>query len=172
MPAMSHISAEQLQTFAIYAALAAWLIFRYSRPMYIRVGRMWLGPVLFLAMTALAIYGEEQNPATAMAPATIALSLIVGFLAGIPFGILRGMHTTVKATSKPGVMYLGPSWIVAAIWLGAFGARIGLRIYFGHTAFALPLGDGLIAFAIGMLVTSYVAIYKKYVGLEHAAGQA
>lgn len=168
---MSHISQGQLETYAVYLALAAWIIFRYSRPMYMRIGRMWLMPVLFLAMTALAIYGEEQNPSTVMAPATIVLSLVVGLLAGIPFGILRGMHTTVKATSKPGVMYLGPSWIVAVIWLGAFGIRLGLRVAFAGTAFALPLGDGLIALAISMLVTSYYVIYKKYRGLEHAAGQ-
>lgn len=169
---MSHVSQQQLQTVAVYVLLAGWMIFRYSRPMYVRVGRMWLMPVLFFVLTALAIYGEQQNPATAMAPATIALSLVVGLLAGIPFGILRGMHTTVQATSKPGVMHLGPSWIVAVIWLGAFIGRAILRVALAKTAFALPLGDGLIAFAIGMLVTSYVAIYKKYVGLEHAAGQA
>jgi len=158
-------------TLIIPLALVALLAFRYSRPMYLSVGRMWYSPVIFLALTAFAIYGEQQQAATAVSPVAIALALAIGFVVGIPFGVLRGMHTTVKATSKPGVMYLGPSWIVAAIWLLAFGARYGLRIYFAHASFAAPLGDGCLAFAIGMLVTSYVAIYRKYLGLEHAAGQ-
>ncbi len=140
--------------------------------MRITVSRMWLAPLIFLAMTAFAIWGEEQNPGTAMAPSVVALSLVAGALAGIPFGILRGMHTNVRATDKPGVMYLGPSWIVAAIWLGAFAIRAALRVAFSGTPYALPVGDGLLMLAVAMLVTSYYVIYKKYLGLEHTAGQA
>lgn len=155
----------------IAVAFGVLLIYRYTRPMRISVSRMWFGPVIFLAITALAVWGEEQSPLMSTPPATIALALAAGFIAGVPFGILRGMHTTVKATDRPGVMYLGPSWIVAAIWLGAYLIRVVLRIAFFGTAFAVPLGDGLLMLAIGMLVTSYFVIYKKYRGLEHEAGQ-
>ncbi len=156
-------------TLAIYAAVAVLLIRRYSRPMRISISRMWIGPVIFLAMTALAIWGEQQQM-PAPAP-LISLALAAGAVLGIPLGMLRGKHTTVKATERPGVMYLGPSWIVAVIWLGAYGVRAGLRIAFMGTAYAAPLGDGLLALAIAMLVTSYYVIYKKYRALEHEAGQ-
>ena len=157
-------------TLLIYAVIAVVLIRRYSRPMRLALGRMWIGPAIFLALTAFSIWGEQQSPHPT--PATIiALALAVGCVAGIPFGILRGRHTTVKATDKPGVLYLGPSWIVAAIWLGAFFVRVALRMAFAGSAFAAPLGDGLIALALSMLVTSYLVIYEKYRNLEHAAGQ-
>jgi hypothetical protein len=156
----------------IYAAIGVILLVRYSRPMRISIARMWVGPLIFLAMTATLVWGEQQNPATAMSPAVIAIALVAGALAGIPFGLLRGRHTTVKATEKPGVMYLGPSWIVAAIWIGAFAIRAALRIGFQGTPFALPVGDGVLMLAVAMLVTSYYAIYKKYLALEHQAGQA
>ncbi|MGH7736489.1 MAG: hypothetical protein ACREMP_01275 [Candidatus Tyrphobacter sp.] len=167
-----HSTAAQTGTqLIVYAVLAVLIIARSVRPRNIAVGRMWIGPVIFLLMTGFMVWGEQQNALTARAPAIIALSLAIGFIVGIPFGALRGAHTIVKTTKKPGVMYLGPSWVAAAIWLGAFAIRAGLRTALAGTAFAIPLGDGLIAFAMGMFVTSYVAIYRKYTELEHAAGQ-
>ncbi|MHB8432514.1 MAG: hypothetical protein ACYC8W_02375 [Candidatus Tyrphobacter sp.] len=156
-------------TLAIYAVVAVLLIRRYSRPMRISIARMWIGPVIFLAMTALAIWGEQQQAPTPTP--LISLALVAGAVLGIPLGMLRGKHTTVRATERPDVMYLGPSWIVAVIWLGAFAIRAGLRIAFMGTLYAAPLGDGLLALAIAMLVTSYYVIYKKYRALEHEAGQ-
>lgn len=172
MPSYSHASVghgELITTLAIYVVIAVLLIVRYSRPMRMSVTRMWIGPNIFLVMTGLAIWGEQQQAPTA--PEIIVLALGVGAVLGIPFGVLRGMHTTVKATDRPGVMYLGASWIVAVIWLGAFAIRAGLRIALMGTSYAAPLGDALLAFAIGMLVTSYYVIYRKYLALEHQAGQ-
>lgn len=134
-----------------------------------RVANMWIGPVIFLALTAFAIFGEEQ--ARPISPELIAGSLLVGAALGIPFGMLRGAHTSVSATDKPNVMLLGPSWIVAVVWVGAFAIRAGLRYAFAGTQYAAPLGDGLLAFAIAMLITSYYVIYRKYRMLEHRAGQ-
>jgi hypothetical protein len=153
----------------VYVLIAALMVWRYSRPMRMTIARMWVGPVIFLVMTAMAIWGEEH--AAPMPAAVIAGALFLGAIAGIPFGILRGVHTTVNATDRPGVMYLGPSWIVAVVWLGAFAVRAGLRIAFANTPFAFPLGDGLLMLAIAMLVTSYYVIYRKYRSLEHQAGQ-
>lgn len=163
---------DALTSLVIAVAFGALLIYRYTRPMRITISRMWLGPVIFLLITAFAVWGEEQSPLMASPPAAIAAALVLGFLAGIPFGVLRGMHTTVKATDRPGVMYLGPSWVVAAIWLGAYLIRVVLRVVFFGSGFAVPLGDGLLMLAIGMLVTSYYVIYQKYRALEHEAGQA
>jgi hypothetical protein len=148
------------QTLLIYGALALFLIFRYSRPMRMSVTRMWTG---------LAIWGEQM--ATPSPPGIIALALGAGLICGIPFGVLRGVHTKVSATNRANVMMLGPSWIVAGIWLVAFFARAGLRIAFSRSSFVMPLGDGLLAFAIAMLVASYYVIYRKYRALEHEAGQ-
>jgi hypothetical protein len=157
------------QTLLIYGALALFLIFRYSRPMRMSVTRMWIGPAIFLGMTGLAIWGEQM--ATPSPPGIIALALGAGLICGIPFGVLRGVHTKVSATNRANVMMLGPSWIVAGIWLVAFFARAGLRIAFSRSSFVMPLGDGLLAFAIAMLVASYYVIYRKYRALEHEAGQ-
>lgn len=171
MPSGSTEQTQLITSLAIYVVIAVMLAVRYTRPMRLSISRMWVGPVIFLGLTAFAVWGEQQDPRTMTDPSFIALALAVGAIAGVPFGILRGIHTTVRATDRAGVMYLGPSWIVAVIWLGAFVIRAGLRIAFAGSSFAIPLGDGLLALAISMLVTSYYVIYRKYRGLEHAAGQ-
>jgi hypothetical protein len=157
-------------TVGIYVVIAALLIFRNTRPQRLTITRMFVSPIVFIALTAFAIWGGQiETPAAWW---KIALALIVGFCAGIPFGLLRGHHTNVRATEKPGVMFLDPSWIVLAIWIGAFAARAGLRYAFAGSPLAAVVGDGLLAFAAATIVVSYFAIYKKYKELEVAAGQA
>ena len=102
--------------------MVAILAIRLIRPQRISVTRMWITPILLCALTAWAIYANQLlNPAP---PLEIALGLIVGALAGIPFGILRGMHTDVRPTDRRGVMYLGSSWVTLAIFAGAFASAL------------------------------------------------
>jgi hypothetical protein len=122
---------------------------------------MWITPILLCALTAWAIYGNELiNPAP---PQEIALGLLVGAIAGIPFGILRGVHTEVRPTDRRGVMYLGSSWITVAIFAGAFVLRYAARMLMPHRgSLAATVGDALLAFAIAFIATSYFVIFRKY----------
>ena len=101
------------------------LAVRWIRPQRISVTRMWVSPIILCALTAWVIYANDKlNPAPLF---EIALGVFVGALAGVPFGILRGMHTDVRPTDRRGVMYLGSSWVTLAIFVGAFGLRYGVR---------------------------------------------
>ena len=137
--------------------------------MRISVTRMWLSPVILCALAAFVIYGNEKlNPAPAW---EIAVAMIAGFAAGVPFGVLRGMHTDVRPTDRPGVMYLGSSWITMAIFLAAFGLRFAIRDLMPHRgALAGVIGDALLAFAIAFIAISYIAIFKKYEAAVAAKG--
>jgi len=130
---------------------------------------MWITPILLCALTAWAIYANQLlNPAP---PAEIALGLIVGAGAGIPFGLLRGMHTDVRPTDRRGVMYLGSSWVTVAIFAGAFVLRYGARTLMPHRGtLAATIGDALLAFAIAFIATSYFVIFRKYEKLTTAGG--
>ena len=88
---------------------------------------MWITPILLVRADGV---GDlcQSTCSTRRPPLEIALGLIVGALAGIPFGILRGMHTDVRPTDRRGVMYLGSSWVTLAIFAGAFGLRYGVRM--------------------------------------------
>ena len=128
---------------------------------------MWLTPIILCGLTAWVIYANNMlNPAP---PFEIALGLLVGALAGIPFGILRGMHTEVRPTERRGVMYLGSSWVTLAIFAGAFGLRYGVRFAAPHRgSLSSAVGDALLAFAIAFIATSYLVIFRKYEQLAHA----
>ena len=155
----------QLLPFAIVVVL---LTIRMIRPMRISVTRMWLSPIILCALAAFVIYGNETlQPAPVW---MVALGIAGGLVAGVPFGILRGMHTDVRPTEKRGVMYLGSSWITSAIFLGAFGLRFAVRaIMPQHGATAGVIGDALLAFAIAFIATSYTVIFRKYESLSAKA---
>lgn len=143
------------------------LAVRMMRPQRISVTRMWVSPIILCALTAWVIYANDQlYPAP---PLEIAVALFAGAVAGLPFGILRGMHTEVTRTDKPGVMHLGSSWATIAIFAAAFGLRYGVRMMMPHRgSLTGTIGDGLLAFAIVFIASSYFVIFQKYEQLAHA----
>jgi len=141
--------------------VVALLAVRMIRPQKISVTRMWVTPILFCGLMVWVIYANQLiNPAP---PFEIALGLIVGVVAGLPFGVLRGIHTDVRPTERPGVMYLGSSWITLAIFVVAFGLRFGIREMMPQRgSLTGAVGDALLAFAIAFIVASYFVIFRKY----------
>ncbi|HEX4013458.1 MAG TPA: hypothetical protein VHX17_06125 [Candidatus Cybelea sp.] len=137
------------------------------RPQRISVTRMWISPIILCALTAWVIYLNNMlNPAP---PLEIALGLVIGAFAGLPFGILRGMHTDVRPTDRRGVMYLGSSWVTLIIFAAAFGLRYVIRLFIPrHGSLTATIGDGLLAFAITFIGASYVVIFRKYEELSRA----
>jgi hypothetical protein len=148
--------------------VVAILAVRLLRPQKISVTRMWVTPIVLSALTVWVIYANQRlNPAP---PLEIALGLIVGALAGIPFGVLRGMHTDVRPTERRGVMYLGSSWVTLVIFAAAFGLRYGIRSFMPqHGSLSATIGDALLAFAIAFLCVSYVVIFRTYKQLTATA---
>jgi|HubBroStandDraft_5_1064220.scaffolds.fasta_scaffold22331_3 hypothetical protein len=141
---------------------------RMAKPQRISVTRMWVTPLILCALSAWVIY--ENNVVLPSPPLEIALALLIGAIVGVPFGILRGMHTDVRRTDRPGVMYLGSSWATLAVFVVAFVLRYVVRLALPvHTVIAAVVGDGLLAFAIVFLAASYVVIFRKYEEAEHAA---
>jgi len=128
---------------------------------------MWVTPIILCALTAWVIYlNELVNPTP---PAEIVAGMVIGALAGIPFGILRGMHTEVRPTDRRGVMYLGSSWVTLAIFAAAFALRYAARAMMPHSgSLSATLGDALLAFAIGFIGATYAVIFRKYERLAKA----
>ena len=130
---------------------------------------MWVAPIFLVAITGWVIYANELiNPAP---PYEIAIGVLIGILCGVPFGILRGMHTDVRPTERKGVMYLGSSWITLLVCLAAFGLRSGVRARSPQLgSLAGTVGDALLGFAIAFIVASYVVIFRKYEALAAQGG--
>jgi hypothetical protein len=156
-------------TIAIIAVFVAFAIYRNTRPRKLTVATMWMLPILLGGLAAFAIWGSQQMfPAPAWA---IVVAVVGGMILGTPLGVLRGRHTDVRATDTPGVMYLHPSLIPFALYLGAFAVRWAIRAMMPPGLTASIVGDGLLVFAMWTIIVSYYEIYKKYRGLEHQAGQ-
>ncbi|HEY8312859.1 MAG TPA: hypothetical protein VIG51_01680 [Candidatus Baltobacteraceae bacterium] len=151
----------------ILVIVVAMLVWRNLRPQKISVGRLFVTPILLAIVVVFSIYGTQS--VFPIPPWQIAIALIVGVLAGIPVGLLRGHHSRVRATERRNVMLLDASWQTMAIYLGAFLVRYLLRLAFPPFSPAgAAIGDGVLAFAAAMLIVSYYAIYTKYKALEGA----
>lgn len=141
--------------------IVALLAVRMIKPQRISVTRMWVMPLILCVISAWVIY--ENNHLFPAPPLEIGLALAIGAVVGLPFGILRGMHTTVRPTERPGVMYLGSSWATLAVFVVAFVLRYAVRAVLPmHATITAVVGDGLLAFAIVFLAVSYAVIFRKY----------
>jgi sugar phosphate permease len=143
------------------AVVVVVLAIRLVRPQRISVTRMWIQPLILVALIGWAIYASQMlNPTPGW---EIAAALAIGAIAGVPFGILRGVHTDVRPTQRAGVMYLGSSWMTVLIFAVAFGLRAVIRLVMPHRgSLSGAIGDGLLAFAIAFVAASYIVIFRKY----------
>ncbi len=154
-------------TALFYVVIIALFVWRMARPQRMSLTRLWIVPIVLLALTGFSIWANTyasmlrgQLPPAAW---QIAALMIVGAALGIPLGLLRGRHSDVKPTDRPGVMYVRSSPVIIGIWLVAFLARAALRAFLPQARSGAALGgDALLAFAIAALITSYYAIYQKY----------
>jgi len=155
---------------AIYVVIAGIVLFRYSRPMKMSMVRLFITPVVFLALTVFSIWVSEQlNPAP---PLWIAVAVLAGVALGVPLGLAMSAHRVVRRTEKPHVMYVEPSWITAVIWIGAFILRTVIRLLLPQGVIATVVGDGLVLFGISAILASYWVIYRKFRALDEAPAQA
>lgn len=155
----------------ILAVVLALVLYRSSRPQRTSVTRMWVYAGILIAVAIVSLYGSValfHPPIWEMA-----VAIVLGLVAGIPLGLLRGHHTQVTATDRHGVMQLGPSWQTALIYIAAFGARFAIRAEMSPTsAIGNVVSDGLLFFAISIIGATYYAVYQKYEALDHAPQQS
>lgn len=149
-----------------YVLIAAFVLFRYSRPMKMSLTRLFVAPFVFVAITAFAIWGGQQtHPASAL---SVTAAVVIGIAFGVPLGLVMSAHRVVRRTEKPHVMYVDPSWLTAAIWVGALVLRAGIRMMLPLSALGTMVGDGLLLFGISAVVTSYFVLYRKFRALDEA----
>lgn len=161
-------------TAIIYVVVIGLFVWRMARPQKMSVLRLWITPVILLGLTGFSIwanmYASILNGQAPQPYWEIAAVLLVGAVLGVPLGFLRGRHSEVRPTERPGVMYVHSSPLIIGIWIAAFVLRALLRSYLPHSQGMAALGgDGLLAFAMAALITSYYAIYRKYQGIVQQA---
>lgn len=158
----------------VYVIVIGLFVYRMSRPQRFTRTRLFIMPFILILATAMSIWGNAvaaaELGAAAAPPAQIALALVLGAIVGVPLGIIRGRHSEVKPTERPGVMYVHSSPLIVVVWLAAFALRALIRYFMPHASeLTAVVGDGLLAFAVSALITSYAIIYQRYKELTASA---
>jgi hypothetical protein len=152
-------------TALIYVILIALFVWRMMRPMRVSVARIWSRPVILVILTAVIIWTEQRlSPSPAWEVAALTLG---GALIGVPLGIVRGRHSEVKATERPGVYYVHSSPLVVIVWVGALLVRAAIRYLLpGTNHSASVLTFGLMGFAASAIAVSAYMIHQKLIAVQ------
>ena len=155
---MQHGGAASAAIYVLFIGLVVY--FRLLRPVRLRASRLWTGPIILVFVTGLLIWESYEGH---VALPVIAGAVVIGFVLGLPLGLLRGRHTKVEPTGQPGVLIVQPAIIPLAIWGIAFLARFAVRYFLPHAGTtALASTDGLIAFALGSIIGARFVLAQRF----------
>lgn len=121
-----------------------------ARPRPLRVKRLWIGPVLFLAAATVVI--AQQGP-----PRPLAALVYAGALAvGATFGWWTGRHTEIRRDADGGRLTSQISPFGLIVILALVALRLGLRDMLSANAGALRLtvaeiADAFLLMAVGLV---------------------
>ena len=149
----------------------ALLIWRAGRTRKVRVGIMWIYPVVFVALAGVALF---------LAPAP-GIAVIAGYgtvaLIGGVFGYLRVRHTTLSIDPQTGDISSQSTALGAAILIALFAIRFGVRQMLpqgaGHHGVAvMEATNALLIFTAAMFATQCVFLLRRLKPLRAAHAEA
>lgn len=154
-------------TALIYLVVIAFFVWRMMRPARVSAARLWTRPVILIILTALVIWAEQR---TAPSPSwEIAVVTLAGGIIGVPLGVVRGMHSEVKGTDRPGIYYVHSSPLVVIVWVVALLARAGIRYAMPHASHSVAIWTfGLMGFAASAIAVSAYLIHQKLIAVQRA----
>jgi len=157
---------QNLMTYLIIIAALALVVFRNLRPQKLTASRLWLMPAVLLVLALVSLWATaQQTPPHALWISAVAI--LLGVIVGIPFGIIRGRHSKLRAGDRPGIFIVEQSAITMIVFLIAFGARYLIRFFVPAAGPGLiASADGFLAFAIVSIVTARYILYTRFKALD------
>ena len=161
-----HQQPSPVFTVVLYVVVLGLFVYRMVRPRKMSATRLLVLPVILLAISVLAVWGNAQSAqltgAQPAPPLEVAAAMLVGVLAGIPLGMFRGRHSEIRPSGQPGVFFIHSSPLIIFVWIGVFAVRALLRYIMPHAGpMAEIVADGTLLFAMSALVVSYLVIYRR-----------
>ena len=153
---------QTLTTYVVIVAILALVIFRNLRPQTLTMSRLWLMPAVLLLLVGISFWATAvQAPVGALW--IFGVAILIGLALGVPFGIVRGRHSKVRAGKKQGTIVVEQSAITLILFLVAFGARYAIRLFVPSAGpAAIALADGFLAFAIASVIASRYILYTRF----------
>ena len=152
-------------SYLIILAALALVIFRNLRPQTLTISRLWLVPAILLLLVAVSFWATAME-LPSMQLWIPAVAVAIGLAVGIPFGLLRGRHSKIRAGDKPGTIIVQPSAITLILFFVAFAARYLIRFFMPAAGpITIAPADGFLAFAIASIVASRYVLYTRFKAL-------
>jgi hypothetical protein len=161
--------------------VVAIVLLRNARARNLRVERLWIGPVLIVALTALSFWGQGQGQFEIPSPAMIGLDVIALIVGGF-LGWHRGRFTRITVDPQTHVLTSKASAVGILVILAIMVARFGLRSFAVQNASALGVSltditDAFLLMAVGVVCMQRLEIYLRATRLlaeakSGSAGQA
>ena len=144
--------------FVIIAAVIAFRLRTMSRERPLKLGTLWIAPVVYLLLMAWILFAL---PPTELGWGLLALGLVVG---GV-LGWHRGKLIRIDRNPETGELRQKASPLAMILLLALIVLKLGARAIFGETAAGHPasgamlLTDGFIGFALGLLSATRLELY-------------
>ena len=154
--------------FVIIAAVIAFRLRTMSRERPLKLGTLWIAPVVYLLLMAWILFAL---PPTELGWGLLALGLVVG---GV-LGWHRGKLIRIDRNPETGELRQKASPLAMILLLALIVLKLGARAIFGETAAGHPasgamlLTDGFIGFALGLLSATRLELYLRAQRLLAAA---
>lgn len=146
--------------FVIIAAVIAFRLRTMSRERPLKLGTLWIAPVVYLLLMAWILFAL---PPTELGWGLLALGLVVG---GV-LGWHRGKLIRIDRNPESGELRQKASPLAMILLLALIVLKLGARAIFGETAAGHPasgamlLTDGFIGFALGLLSATRLELYLR-----------
>jgi len=153
---------QTLLTYLVIVAAMALVVFRNLRPQTLKISRLWLMPIILLLLVGVSFWATTlQTPPGALW--IFAAAVVIGVGLGIPFGILRGRHSRVRAGKQPGTIVVEQSTITLILFLVAFAGRYLIRFFLPSAGpGVIAASDGFMAFAMTSIIASRYILYTRF----------
>lgn len=146
--------------FVIIAAVIAFRLRTMSRERPLKLGTLWIAPVVYLLLMAWILFAL---PPTELGWGLLALGLVVG---GV-LGWHRGKLIRIDRNPETGELRQKASPLAMILLLALIVLKLGARAIFGESAAGHPasgamlLTDGFIGFALGLLSATRLELYLR-----------
>jgi len=147
-------------TYLIPVALIALLILRNSRARRLRIERLWVSPVIILALVGL-LFTQQGLPT----PLVLAID-IAALVAGALLGWWRARFTHISVDPATHELTSRASPVGMLIILGIFVVRYAIRYYASQNASALGVSANTVADAALVLSVGLVCAQRLEIALR------
>ena len=164
-------STQTIITIVVIVAVLAFRVYRQTREQRWLIDKMWIVPLIFLAITLVFVAIDTQQ--YRLAP----LAAILGLAAGVGVGLYQGNHTTLRVDKTNKAVFIKVNPIGSLIFIVILLLRFSLR--FSEMSVMTPaqlssgalpaisptevmLGSGLLALAAGSILGLRWYVKSRY----------